>query len=80
MPRFLIHHRHAPHECGVAYAAFKGHDSTLRHRPAIASCFSGDHAIWWSVDGASEDQVLALLPFFVAQRSTVTQVQEVAIP
>jgi hypothetical protein len=80
MPRFLLHHRHAPHECGVAYAAFKAHDSTLRHRAALASCASGGHAIWWSVDAATEDEALALLPYFVAQRSTVTAVREVVIP
>ena len=25
MPRFLLHHRHEPHECGVAFASFRGH-------------------------------------------------------
>ena len=80
MPRDLIHHRHAPHECGRAYAAFKDHDSALRHRSTIASCFSEGHAIWWSVEAADEEDALALLPFFVAQRSPVTHVREVAIP
>ena len=80
MPRFLVHHRHEPHECGVAYAAFKDHDSVLRHRAAIASCCSGGHAIWWSIDAATEEEALALLPFYVARRSTVTHVHEVVIP
>ena len=22
MPRFLVHHRHARHECGIAFGAF----------------------------------------------------------
>ena len=80
MPRFLVHHRHEPHQCGIAFAAFKGHDSPLRHRAALASCPTGGHAIWWAVEAASEDDALRLLPFYVAQRSTVTQVTEVEIP
>jgi hypothetical protein len=80
MARFLIHHRHAPSECGVAFSAFRGHDSSLRHRPALASCTSGGHAIWWTVEAASEVDALALLPFFVAERSTATPVEDVQIP
>jgi hypothetical protein len=80
MPRFLVHHRHEPHQCGIAFAAFKGHDSPLRHRAALASCPTGGHAIWWALEAASEDDALRELPFYVAQRSTVTQVAEVEIP
>jgi hypothetical protein len=80
MPRFLVHHRHEPHQCGIAFAAFKGHDSPLRHRAALASCPTGGHAIWWAVEAASEDDALRQLPFYVAQRSTVTHVAEVEIP
>jgi hypothetical protein len=80
MPRFLVHHRHEPHQCGIAFAAFKGHDSPLRHRAALASCPTGGHAIWWAVEAASKDDALRQLPFYVAQRSTVTQVTEVEIP
>lgn len=80
MARFLVHHRHEPHQCGIAFAAFKGHDSPLRHRAALASCPTGGHAIWWAVEAASEDDALRQLPFYVAQRSTVTQVAEVDIP
>ena len=72
MPRFLIHHRHRPGECGIAFVAFRGHDSVLRDRTALAACSYGEHAIWWAVEAADEQQALALLPFFVAQRSTVT--------
>ena len=50
MPRFLLQHRHEPHECGVAFAAFRGHASPLRHRAALASCTFGGHAIWWEVE------------------------------
>ena len=80
MPRYLVHHRHEPHECGVAFASFRGHDSALRHRRTLASCASGGHAIWWTVDAATAEGALALLPFFVAARSTATRVTEVEIP
>ena len=80
MPRFLIQHRHEPHECGVVFASFRGHESPLRHRAALASCASGGHAIWWSVEAASEAAALGLLPFYVAQRATATKVGEVEIP
>jgi hypothetical protein len=80
MPRFLIHHNHEPHVCGVVFASFRGHGSPLRHRAALASCASGGHAIWWAIEAAGEDHTLRQLPFFVAQRSTVTRVTEVVIP
>ena len=80
MPCFLIHHRHEPPECGAAFASFKGHDTPLRHRAALASCAFGGHAIWWWVEALGEQEALALLPFFVARRSTVTRVSEVDIP
>jgi hypothetical protein len=80
MPRFLLQHRHEPQQCGIAFAAFKGHVSPLRHRAALASCLTDGHAIWWEVEAISEDDALRQLPFFVAQRSTVTQVTEVVIP
>ena len=80
MPRFLVHHRHTAGECGIAFSAFRGHESLLRHRPALASCATGDHAIWWTVEAASELDALALLPFFVAERSTAVAVTEVQIP
>jgi hypothetical protein len=80
MPRYLVQHHHEPHECGIAFAAFRGHESPLRHQPTLSSCLSGGHAIWWLVDAATEQEALALLPFFVAERSTATCVSEVAIP
>jgi hypothetical protein len=80
MPRFLIHHRRQPPECGSVFAAFRGHDSPLRHRATLASCAFGGHTIWWSVEAASETDALALLPFYVAERATATKVAEVDIP
>jgi hypothetical protein len=80
MARYLLHHRHEPSECGVAFAAWKGHASPLRRRETFSSCRSGGHAIWWVVDAASADEALALLPFFVAQRASAVEVAPVAIP
>ena len=80
MTRYLLEHRHAPAECGVAFASFKGHDSPLRHQLTLASCRSGGHTIWWTVEAASEEDALSQLPFFVAERTTVSPVSEVQIP
>ena len=80
MVTYVLHHRHSPLECGVVFASFKGHESPLRQQAALASCMSGDHAIWWTVEAASEEDALGLLPFYVAERTTVTRVSEVRIP
>ena len=80
MFRFLLHHRHTARQCGVALAAFRGHESRLRGRPALASCVAGGHEIWWTVEAATEEEALALLPFFVAGRTTAERVTEVDIP
>jgi hypothetical protein len=80
MARFLLEHRHEPQECGVVFAAFRGHDSPLRHRLTLAWCRSGGHAIWWTVDAQSEDEALRLLPRYVAERTNVSRVSEVEIP
>ncbi len=80
MPRFLIQHQHAPQECGVVFASFRGHESPLRHRVTLASCAFGGHSIWWSVEAAGETDALGLLPFYVAERPTAIRVAEVAIP
>jgi hypothetical protein len=80
MAHYLIQHRHEPDECGVVFASFKGHHSPLRHRPTLASCRTGGHAIWWTVEAGSEDDALQQLPYYVAQRTTITRVSEVQIP
>jgi len=80
MVTYVLQHRHEPPECGVVFASFKGHESPLRHRPTLASCMSGDHAIWWTVEAASEEDALGLLPFYVAERTVATRVSEVRIP
>jgi hypothetical protein len=80
MSRYLLHHRHEPDECGVVFASFKGHDSPLRHQPTLASCRTGGHAIWWTVEAGSGADALRLLPYYVAERTTITRVSEVQIP
>jgi hypothetical protein len=80
MARYLLHHSHQPHECGVVFAAFKGHSSTLRHQPALASCAFGGHTIWWDVEATSQEQALTMLPFYLAERTTATRVTPVQIP
>jgi hypothetical protein len=80
MPHYLLHHRHEPHECGVAFTSFRGHDSPLRHQATVASWRSGGHAIWWTVEAASEDEALRLLPPYIAERTSVARVSEVEIP
>jgi hypothetical protein len=80
MPRFVLHHRHEPHECGVVFASFKGHNSPLRRQPTLASCRSGGHTIWWTVEAASEAEAVALLPPYVAERTTAARVSAVEIP
>jgi hypothetical protein len=80
MSQYLLQHRHEPRECGVVFTSFKGHESSLRHRPTLASCSSGGHEIWWKVDAESEEAALGLLPAYVAERTKVARVSEVDIP
>jgi hypothetical protein len=80
MAQYLLHHRHEPRECGVVFASFRGHRSPLRHQPTLGSCRCGGHAIWWTVEAATEQDALGLLPAYVAERTTVTSVGEVEIP
>lgn len=62
------------------FASFHGYDSSLRNQETVASCRSGGHTIWWTVDAASEADALALLPPYVADRTTATSVDAVEIP
>lgn len=64
----------------MVFASFKGHESRLRHKPTLASCRSGGHEIWWTIDAVSEEDALRLLPFYVAERTKITRVSEVQIP
>jgi hypothetical protein len=80
MAEYLVHHRHDAAECGIAFASFRGLASPVRHRPALASCHSGGHEIWWSVEADGEHAALAQLPFYVAERSVAVRVERVEIP
>ena len=77
---FLLTHRHAAEECGSAFAAWRGFASPLRRRPTIGSCICGGHCLWWTVTAQDEQEALAQLPPFVADRTEVTAVREVSIP
>jgi hypothetical protein len=84
--RFALRHRHAARECGIAYAAWRGFESPLRHEPTLATCGSddaaacGEHLLLWTVDAESEAAALALLPGWLAERAEVRRVEEVPIP
>ena len=84
--RFALRHRHSPRECAVAYAAWRGFESPLRHEPTLATCGSGsrddaaDHLLMWTVDAESEQAALALLPPWLAERTEAHGVVEVPIP
>ena len=83
--QFVLSHRHAPRDCGVAFAAWRGFDSPLRHQSALASCTSdaeggGEHVLIWTVDAAGPEQALALLPPWLAERAEVRRVGVVSIP
>ena len=80
MKRFLLHNHHEPDECGVTFAAFKGDPSPLRRRKTASSCLTGGHEIWWLVEAETADAALALLPRYVAERSTAMPIRTVLIP
>jgi hypothetical protein len=77
---FLLDHHHRPEECRAAYAAWNGFDSPLRRHAAVASCASGGHRIFWTVDARDGSAALGQLPPYVAERTAVDEVKEVPIP
>jgi hypothetical protein len=80
MQFFVLHHRHEPHECAASFAAWQGFDSPLRHGRVPSTCLAGGHELWWRVTAGSREAALALLPRFVAARTTPIRVREVDIP
>lgn len=80
MRRFLLTHLHAAADCVVAFAAWKGFDSPLRRRPAVATCAYGGHLVQWLVCAADEAAARVLLPTWVRQRTEITEVRTVTIP
>jgi hypothetical protein len=80
VPAFLLTHIHAPDECRVVAAAWKGFASPLRHTQTLGSCATGGHRLWWAVEATDSRAALALLPPYVADRTIVEEVREVPIP
>lgn len=80
MPTFLLHHQHEPHECAAAFAAWEGFVSPLRHGQVASTCLTGDHRLLWRVEAPDAEGALALLPRFVAGRTTPVQVRDVVVP
>ena len=64
----------------VTFAAWLGFDSPLRRHPVPSTCLSGGHAVWWFVRAEDHDAALALLPHYVAERTTPIEVREIEIP
>ena len=82
MPRFMLVHSHRPSECRVAFAAWRGFDSPLRHAATSATCTesSDTHRIWWAIDAADEESAFEHLPPWVAERTVAERVSRVEIP
>ena len=67
----MLEHRHTAAECGTVFAAFGASESPLRHQEATSSC---------QVEADTENEVLAWLPGYVADRTRITRVRWTAIP
>jgi hypothetical protein len=80
MPVFLLQHEHEARECAAAFAAWAGFESPLRGRTTECSCLTGGHAIWWRVQAPDQASALALLPRYVAERTTPIETREIQIP
>ena len=80
MPTFLLEHSHAPDECAIAIASWKGFSSPLRSGRPLGSCVYGGHRVAWTVQARDAAAALALLPPYVAARTRVEKVREVPLP
>lgn len=80
MNNFLLNHHHQPGECEATFAAWHGFDSPLRGGSAPSTCLAGGHRIWWWVRARDEDEALAQLPGYVAERTDAVRVRAVEIP
>lgn len=80
MRTFILQHRHEPGECDVAFAAWAGFQSPLRHGFVPSTCLAGGHGLFWTVRARDRVAALGLLPPFLRERTTVLQVREVEIP
>lgn len=80
MPQFVCWHQHEPDECRTSFAAWRGFDSPLRHRSALASCLTGTHRVCWTVEAETATAARRLLPAFVSARTEVFEVREITTP
>jgi hypothetical protein len=80
MRKYLLQHSHEPAECRIAFAAWRGYDSPLRHQAALATCAEGGHELWWTVEAGDQENALAQLPPYLAERTRALEVSEVPIP
>jgi hypothetical protein len=80
VPTFLVIHSHPAAECPWAYAAWRGFESPLRHRPALSTCPDGGHRLFWVVEADDEPGALSQLPDYLGRRSEVLRVCPVPIP
>lgn len=80
MARYRLHHRHDAAECAAVFASWRGFASPLRHGIALGSCAGGGHELWWDVEADDEAAALALLPEYIAARTQVVPISDVAIP
>jgi hypothetical protein len=80
MPRFRLRHAHDASECPAAFAAWRGFQSPLRHRPAVGTCVLGGHELWWDVEADSASSALAFLPPYIAERTEAIEVREIPVP
>ena len=80
MPRFLLEHAHGAPECGAVFASFKAFESPLRHGSAMGACDFGKPGMWGDVAAATGGAALALLPRYVAERTTAIRVRDVRTP
>jgi hypothetical protein len=80
----MLVHTHRPSECRVAFAAWRGFDSPLRHAATAGSCAqygsATPHRIWWAIDAADEQAAYAHLPPWVAERTVAERVSQLEIP
>jgi hypothetical protein len=76
----MLTHRHAPDECRIAFAAWRGFESPLRRGLVTGSCHAGGHCLWWTLEACDEAEALGRLPPYVAARTQVAQVTDVRIP
>lgn len=80
VPTFVLSNHHLAEECRITFAAWRGFSSPLRGTHALGSCPTGGHRLWWIVQATDASAALAQLPPYVASRTEVESVRELALP